>query len=86
MAKCIYGALFDWIVLKVNQALLAKKHNSEHEVIHSHSKPCFMIIIIMDIYHALINALGAHIIYINLNTIFCTYVEGQSYQNNLHKA
>ncbi|XP_025078499.1 unconventional myosin-IXa-like isoform X4 [Pomacea canaliculata] len=31
MAKCIYGALFDWIVLKVNQALLAKKHNSEHE-------------------------------------------------------
>lgn len=32
MAKCIYGALFDWIVLKVNQALLAKKHNSEHEV------------------------------------------------------
>ncbi|XP_076443388.1 unconventional myosin-IXb-like isoform X3 [Babylonia areolata] len=31
MAKCIYGALFDWIVLKVNQALLVKKHNSEHE-------------------------------------------------------
>ncbi|BFZ01247.1 hypothetical protein BsWGS_04286 [Bradybaena similaris] len=31
MAKCIYGALFDWIVLKVNQALLAKKHDSEHE-------------------------------------------------------
>ena len=32
MAKCLYGALFDWIVLKVNQALLAKKHNSEHQV------------------------------------------------------
>uniref|UniRef100_A0A2C9KA35 Unconventional myosin-IXb n=1 Tax=Biomphalaria glabrata TaxID=6526 RepID=A0A2C9KA35_BIOGL len=31
MTKCIYGALFDWIVLKVNQALLAKKHDSEHE-------------------------------------------------------
>ncbi|CAL1546779.1 unnamed protein product [Lymnaea stagnalis] len=31
MAKCVYGALFDWIVLKVNQALLAKKHDSEHE-------------------------------------------------------
>ncbi|ESP05442.1 hypothetical protein LOTGIDRAFT_102587 [Lottia gigantea] len=31
MAKCIYGALFDWIVLKVNQALLAKKHNSDHQ-------------------------------------------------------
>lgn len=32
MAKCLYGALFDWIVLKVNQALLAKRHNSEHQV------------------------------------------------------
>ncbi|XP_067665743.1 unconventional myosin-IXb-like isoform X7 [Haliotis asinina] len=32
MAKCLYGSLFDWIVLKVNQALLAKKHNSEHQV------------------------------------------------------
>ncbi|XP_067665748.1 unconventional myosin-IXb-like isoform X12 [Haliotis asinina] len=31
MAKCLYGSLFDWIVLKVNQALLAKKHNSEHQ-------------------------------------------------------
>ena len=35
----------------------------------------------MYIYHALINALSAHTIYINLNTIFYT----QSYQNNLHK-
>nr|XP_023020766.1 unconventional myosin-IXa-like [Leptinotarsa decemlineata] len=25
MAKCLYGALFDWIVLQVNHALLAKK-------------------------------------------------------------
>ena len=41
------------------------------------------IIIIMYIYHALINALRTHMIHINLNTIFCTYVE--SYQNNLHK-
>ncbi|KAL5004156.1 hypothetical protein ScPMuIL_017612 [Solemya velum] len=31
IAKCLYGALFDWIVLKVNQALLAKRHNSEHQ-------------------------------------------------------
>ncbi|KAL3866507.1 hypothetical protein ACJMK2_043800 [Sinanodonta woodiana] len=31
MAKCLYGALFDWIVFKVNQALLAKRHNSEHQ-------------------------------------------------------
>ena len=41
------------------------------------------IIIIMYIYHALINALSAHIIHINLNVIFYTYA--QSYQNNLHK-
>ena len=33
------------------------------------------IIIIMYIYHALINALSAHIIHINLITIFYTYVE-----------
>ncbi|XP_071169199.1 unconventional myosin-IXb-like isoform X23 [Mytilus edulis] len=31
MAKCLYGALFDWIVLKVNQALLAKRHHSDHQ-------------------------------------------------------
>ena len=37
-------------------------------------------------YRALIKALGAHIIHINLNTIFYTYVQGmQSYQNDLHK-
>ena len=29
----------------------------------------------MYIYHALINALGAHIMHINLNTIFYTHVE-----------
>ena len=34
-----------------------------------------LIIIIMHIYHALINALSAHIMHINLNTIFCMYVE-----------
>ena len=37
----------------------------------------------MYIYHALINALSTHMIYINLN-IFYTHAE-QSYQNNLHK-
>ena len=31
--------------------------------------------IIMNIYHALINALRAHIIHINLNTIFYMYIE-----------
>ena len=34
-----------------------------------------LIITIMYIYHALINALSAHIIHTVLNTIFCTYVE-----------
>ena len=29
----------------------------------------------MYIYHALINALNAHMIHINLNVIFCTHVE-----------
>ena len=34
-----------------------------------------IIIIIMYIYHALINALSAHIIHINLNMIFYTHVK-----------
>ena len=33
------------------------------------------LIIIMYIYHALINALSAHMIHINLNMIFYTHVE-----------
>ena len=33
-----------------------------------------IIIMIMYIYHALISALSAHIIHINLNIIFCTHV------------
>ena len=42
------------------------------------------IIIILYIYHAFINALSAHMIHINLNTIFYTHVE-HKHQNNLHK-
>ena len=38
-------------------------------------KCLFLIIIIIYIYHALINALGAHMIHIDLNMIFYTYVE-----------
>ena len=34
-----------------------------------------IIIIIMYIYHALINALSAHMIHINLNKIFYTHVK-----------
>ncbi|XP_064649150.1 unconventional myosin-IXa-like isoform X20 [Lineus longissimus] len=31
MAKCLYGALFDWIVLQVNHALISKKDSREHQ-------------------------------------------------------
>ena len=42
-----------------------------------------VIIVIMYIYHALINALSAHMIHINLNTVFYTYTHrAQSYQNS----
>ena len=34
-----------------------------------------LIVIIMYIYHALINTLGTHMIHINLNMIFYTHVE-----------
>ena len=44
-----------------------------------------LIIIIMYIYHALINALSAHMIHINLNMIFYTHVEHSPTKNNLHK-
>ena len=36
---------------------------------------CVIIIIIMYIYHAFINALSAHMIHINLNMIFYTHVK-----------
>ena len=36
---------------------------------------CIIIIVIIYTYYALINALSAHIIHINLNTIFYTHVE-----------
>ena len=38
-------------------------------------KHIIIIIIIMYIYHALINALSAHMIHINLNMMFYTHVE-----------
>ena len=39
----------------------------------------------MYIYHALINALSAHMIHINLNMIFYTHAEHSPTKNNLHK-
>ena len=41
-----------------------------------------LLIIIMYIYHALINALSAHMIHINLNMIFYTYVEHSTIKTN----
>ena len=35
----------------------------------------FILIIIMYIHHALVNALSAHMIHINLNIVFYTHVE-----------
>ena len=37
--------------------------------------PALLLIIIMYIYHALINTLSAHVIHINLNVIFYTHIE-----------
>ena len=47
---------------------------------------CYInIIIIMDIYCGLINTLSAYIVHINLNMIFCIYVEHSPIKNNLRK-
>lgn len=35
MAKCLYGALFDWIVMQVNHALLSKKDTQREHQGHS---------------------------------------------------
>lgn len=35
MAKCLYGALFDWIVMQVNHALLSKKDTLREHQGHS---------------------------------------------------
>ena len=48
---------------------------SESAVPFGHEKEKEIIIIIMYIYHALINALSAHMIRINLNMILYTHVE-----------
>ena len=45
-----------------------------------------IIIIIMYIYHAVINALSAHRIHINLSIIFYTHVEYNPTKDSLHEA
>ena len=42
--------------------------NNEDTVYHE-------IVMIMHVYHALINALSSHMIHMNLNTIFCPHEE-----------
>ena len=44
-----------------------------------------MIIIIIYIYRALINALNALIIHTNINMIFCIHVQHSPIKKNLHK-
>ena len=56
-----------WSELKTLQA--------NQVVLESSAIICILIIIIMYIYHALINALSAPLIHINLNMIFYTHVE-----------
>ena len=46
------------------------------QYVSSQSLSSLIIIIIMYIYHALINALSAHMTHINLNTIFYVYTRG----------
>lgn len=31
MAKCLYGSLFDWIVVQLNHALLAKRETDKNQ-------------------------------------------------------
>ena len=50
------------------------------QCIHTYTHTYFIwnlvyLLIIMYIYHVLINALATHIIHINLNTIFYTHIE-----------
>ena len=45
----------------------------------------FFLLIITYIYRALVNALSAHIIHINLNMIFYTHVKHSLTKNSLHK-
>ena len=57
---------------------ITESHNRNKEKRDSKTnqgKLLIIIIIIMYIYYALINALSAHMIHINLNTIFYTHVE-----------
>lgn len=38
MSKCLYSALFDWIVFQINAALVSKHDRREHEVMNAFSE------------------------------------------------
>ena len=52
-----------------------KTLNAQTYYAHYNHHPASCLIIIIYIYHALVNTLSAHMIHINLNMIFCTHVE-----------
>ena len=72
----------DWLILtimfNVADDMEHQLHSNEADYYHLNAesfKSLHALIIIMYIYHALINALSAHMIHINLNTIFYTHIE-----------
>ena len=70
--------------LMLKTGVYGDTHARTHARTHTQS---IIIIIIMYIYHALINALRVHMIHINLNMIFYSYTRrAQSHPNNPHKA
>ena len=79
--RCIWVNFFRLIWVMEYSALLSGMLCCSHWNALPFSAECsalpngIIIIIIMYIYHALINALSAHMIHINLNMIFYTHVE-----------
>ena len=72
----------DWLILtimfNVADDMKHQLHSNEADYYHLNAesfKSLHALIIIMYIYHALINALSAQMIHINLNTIFYTHIE-----------
>ena len=70
------GALTSRTATSTFTQLLSSEERLVVEVLlYVHTNRRLIIIIIMYIYHALINALSAHMIHINLSMIFYTHVE-----------
>ena len=84
--RSFFGAFFSvwWLYLEINHSLVAEiictiylfiHARTQHFKLKKFSTMFYFQLIIMCIYHALINALCAHMIHINLNMIFYTHVE-----------